>query len=89
MRLIICYLCAMKSEEIEKKKSSLSGFSKYSSIGFQMIATICVFGAIGWWLDQHFEVKGKLNTVFFMLFGVIGSITKFIIDVINEQKRGG
>ena len=84
----MCYLCYMKSEEIGKKKSSLNGFSKYSSIGFQMIVTICVFGAIGWWLDQYFEVKGKLNTVFFMLFGVIGSITKFIIDVINEQKRG-
>ena len=82
------YLCIMKSEQNKTKKSSLTGFSKYSAIGFQMIATICVFGAIGWWLDDHFEVKGKLNTVFFMLFGVIGSITKFIIDVINDQKRG-
>jgi hypothetical protein len=78
----------MKSEQDKPQKSSLTGFSKYSAIGFQMIATICVFGAIGWWLDDYFDVKGKLNTVFFMLFGVIGSITKFIIDVINEQKRG-
>lgn len=77
----------MNETERGHKKSSLTGFSKYSSIGFQMIATICAFGAIGWWLDQYFEVEGKLNTVFFMLFGVIGSITKFIIDVINEQKR--
>jgi len=82
------YLCVMKSEQDKPQKSSLTGFSKYSAIGFQMIATICVFGAIGWWLDDYFDVKGKLNTVFFMLFGVIGSITKFIIDVINEQKRG-
>ena len=89
MRSILYYLCYMNEGEDGKKKSSLSGFSKYSAIGFQMIATICVFGAIGWWLDQYFEVKGKLNTVFFMLFGVIGSITKFIIDVINEQKRNG
>ncbi|WP_299250733.1 AtpZ/AtpI family protein [uncultured Cytophaga sp.] len=78
----------MNTEERKVKKSSLTGFSKYSAIGFQMIATICVFGAIGWWLDRHFNVAGKLNTVFFMLFGVIGSITKFIMDVINEQKRG-
>ncbi|HSY61899.1 MAG TPA: AtpZ/AtpI family protein [Cytophaga sp.] len=78
----------MKSEQNKTKNSSLSGFSKYSAIGFQMIATIAVFGAIGWWLDKYFEVKGHWNTVFFMLFGVIGSITKFIIDVINDQRRG-
>jgi len=78
----------MNSEENKTNKPSSTGFSKYSAIGFQMIATICVFGAIGWWLDDYFEVKGRLNTVFFMLFGVIGSITKFIIDVINDQKRG-
>lgn len=77
----------MEREQNETKKSSLTGFSKYSAIGFQMIATICVFGFIGWWLDDHFEVKGRWNTVFFMLFGVIGSITKFIVDVINDQKR--
>jgi F0F1-type ATP synthase assembly protein I len=78
----------MKSEVNTTKKSSLTGFSKYSALGFQMVATICVFGAIGWWLDKYFEVKGRWNTVFFMLFGVIGSITKFIINVINDQKRG-
>jgi ATP synthase protein I len=77
----------MKSEETKTEKSSLTGFSKYSAMGFQMIATIAVFGVLGWWLDKHFEVKGRWNTVFFILFGVIGSITKFIIDVINDQKR--
>ncbi len=78
----------MENEIKGVKRASQNGFFKFSAIGFQMIATICVFGGIGWWLDSHFEVKGKYNTIFFMLFGVIGSITKFIIDVLNEQKRG-
>jgi F0F1-type ATP synthase assembly protein I len=77
----------MNKEELNSEKSSLSGFAKYSAIGFQMIATIGVFGAIGWWLDKYFNIQGKLCTVFFLLFGVIGSITKFIIDVINDQKN--
>lgn len=78
----------MNEDQPKAAKSSLTGFSKYSAIGFQMVATIGVFGALGWWLDDYFNVAGKWNTVFFMLFGVIGSITKFIIDVINDQKRG-
>jgi ATP synthase protein I len=82
-------LLKMNQEEKKYEKSPLSGFSKYSSIGFQMLATIIVFGGIGWWLDKHFQVQGKLNTIFFLLFGVIGSISKFIFDVINEQKRRG
>jgi F0F1-type ATP synthase assembly protein I len=77
----------MNEDQPKGTKSSLNGFSKYSAIGFQMVATICLFGALGWWLDSYFHVTGKWNTVFFMLLGVIGSITKFIIDVINEQKR--
>lgn len=77
----------MKSEISGGKKAAPNAFFKFSTIGFQMIATICVFGGIGWWLDTYFDVKGRYNTIFFMLFGVVGSITKFIIDVINEQKR--
>ena len=76
----------MDQEEKNSEKSSVVGFAKYSAIGFQMIATIGVFGAIGWWLDRHFEIQGKLCTIFFLLFGVIGSIAKFILDVINDQK---
>ncbi|MGN6646942.1 MAG: AtpZ/AtpI family protein [Cytophaga sp.] len=78
----------MGKENNGNGKASPGSFFKFSAIGFQMIATILVFGAIGWWLDRHFEVKGRYNTIFFMLFGVIGSITKFIIDILNEQKRG-
>jgi hypothetical protein len=77
----------MDEEGKNSEKKSVVGFSKYSAIGFQMIATIGVFGAIGWWLDKHFEIQGKLCTIFFLLFGVIGSIAKFILDVINDQKR--
>ena len=78
----------MEKENKGNGKASPNSFFKFSAIGFQMIATILLFGAIGWWLDRYFEVKGKYNTIFFMLFGVIGSITKFIIDILNEQKRG-
>lgn len=77
----------MKDAEQKTNKTSLIGFAKYSAYGFQMLATIGVFGAIGWWLDKHFEIQGKLCTIFFLLFGVIGSITKFIMDILNDQKR--
>ncbi len=78
----------MEKENKGNGKASPSSFFKFSAIGFQMIATILVFAAIGIWLDKHFEVKGRYNTIFFMLFGVVGSITKFIINILNEQKRG-
>ncbi|MBC7449939.1 MAG: AtpZ/AtpI family protein [Cytophagales bacterium] len=77
----------MKDAKQEVEKNTIAGFAKYSSYGFQMLGTIGVFGAIGWWLDKHFEVQGKLCTIFFLLFGVIGSIVKFIFDIINDQKR--
>jgi len=47
---------------------------KYSSIVFQMIATICLGTWAGIKLDEHFQVENQLFTIFLTLFSVIAAM---------------
>ena len=61
----------------EKKKKELTDqgrdWVKYSGLGFQMIATICVFTFLGIYLDGYFETDPIL-TVVLSLVGVAAGL---------------
>jgi len=56
-----------KDENSEKKVNSAV---KYSTIGFQMIATIGLLTFIGYKIDEHRQSKTNLITAAFALAGV-------------------
>jgi F0F1-type ATP synthase assembly protein I len=60
---------------------------KYTSMGFQMIGTILVFGSIGWWIDKKWFPDHHFGLAIGLVFGVIGSIVKLIADALRDQKR--
>ncbi len=59
----------------------MNPYFKYSSLAFQMLLTIMVFGALGWALDKYTESKIPVFTAIFMLLGVIGSLYKIIREL--------
>jgi ATP synthase protein I len=58
----------------QQKKKQLNSYVKYSSLGLQMIISLCLAAWGGLKLDAYFNVKSHLITVFLMLFAVIGSL---------------
>lgn len=78
----------MKEEDKDpKKKSSLTSYSKYSAMGFQMAAII----ALGVWggrsLDGYFQTKFPGFTLALSLLSVIGGIYWAVKDIINKKKE--
>ena len=43
-------------------------------MGFQMVGSMMLAAWAGIKLDEHFQVKAHLFTIFLMLFAVIGSL---------------
>ena len=60
----------MENPKDENKGKKLSGAAKYTTIGFQMIATIGLFTFIGYKIDEHRMSKTNLITAAFALVGV-------------------
>ena len=59
-----------KSKSNEEDQKPLKQYLKYSTIGFQMIATILVGVFIGDWLDQKFNNTNKLYTIICSLLAI-------------------
>ena len=55
---------------------------KYSNLGFQIIATLCVFGGVGYYIDSIYNYEsvfliiGLLLGCFIAMYGLWGSIFK-------------
>lgn len=56
----------------------LRAVAKYSSIAFQMLATIGLSAWAGIWLDRHFQTKTPWWTIGLMLFGVLVALWQVI-----------
>lgn len=74
----------MKELKEDKKERSASSFVKYSSIGFQMLATIGLFTFIGHKLDKHQQNNKPILTAIFSLLGVVISLYQ-VIKQLNKK----
>lgn len=68
----------MKQQKNSKEEGSASSFVKYSSIGFQMLATIGVFAFIGYKIDEHQQNDKPLITAILSLIGVVVSLYQVV-----------
>ena len=60
------------------KKSPLRSYAEYSALGMEMVAVVllCVF--IGVKLDDWVPLRFPLFTLFFVVVGLVGSITLLV-----------
>lgn len=70
---------------MDDKKKDVNNFAKYSSISFQMLATIGVFAFIGYKLDQYKQTKAPIFTAVFSLIGVIISLYQ-VVKQLNKKE---
>jgi F0F1-type ATP synthase assembly protein I len=64
----------------------MNKYLKYSSMAFQMGATIGIFAFIGYKLDQHFQIRDSYCTIGLALLGVGISLFTVIRDFIKPEK---
>jgi hypothetical protein len=65
------------------KKKLLNEYIKYSGIAMQMVVTFCLATWGGLKLDEHFQVKSHIITIFLLLFAVVSSIY-FVIKSVTK-----
>ena len=63
-----------------------SAYIRFTTIAFQMIATIGILSFFGWWLDSKFPNDFSAYTVIFSLLGVFTAIYQVIKQVISMSK---
>ena len=67
------------------EKKPLNGFIRYSSIGFQMGATLVIMGFIGNYADTKLQTDKPYLTLIFLLLGTFSSIY-LLIKQLNQSK---
>jgi F0F1-type ATP synthase assembly protein I len=70
---------------MDDKKKDVNNFAKYSSISFQMLATIGLFAFIGYKLDEYQHTKAPIFTAIFSLIGVIISLYQ-VVKQLNKKE---
>ena len=69
-----------------RKPFSQTAYFKYSTMAFQMGATIGIFAFGGYKLDQHFKTKAPYWTIGLSLVGVAIALFSVIKDFIKPPK---
>ncbi len=71
----------------KKSKKPLNKYIRFTSIGFQLGATIYLAVYLGEKLDNHFLMEKKLFTLGFILIGLIASIWSIVkqLEKINNE----
>jgi F0F1-type ATP synthase assembly protein I len=77
-------IIGMKDPEDRKDENSAGNFVKYTSIGFQMLATIGLFAFIGHKLDEKQQNQKPILTAILSLLGVILSLYQ-VIKQLNKK----
>lgn len=68
-----------------KQKKPLNTFVKYSSVAFQMAATIILCLFLGKFLDRYFSNSKPILTAVLSTFGVVIAIINLIRSVIKNE----
>ena len=74
----------MENKTDEDRGKKMSNLAKFSSIGFQMFATIALFTFIGYKIDEHRNTKTPLITAGFALLGVSIALYQAIKQATKE-----
>ena len=71
----------------KKEKGQLNKYIRFTSIGFQLGATIYLAVYIGKKLDNHFLMEKKIFTLVFILISLIASIWSIVkqLEKINNK----
>lgn len=76
----------MRSLESPSKEDKIFGYGKYLNLGIQMVVTVLVLSAAGWWLDKQWET----SPIFLVLLSIVGvgvALFQFIRDVQQLTQR--
>ncbi|MFP5080596.1 AtpZ/AtpI family protein [Pedobacter sp. JCM 36344] len=71
---------------MDDNNKNVNNFARYSSIGFQMLATIGVFAFIGFKLDKYNQTKAPIFSAIFSLIGVIISLYQ-VVKQLNKKEN--
>lgn len=71
------------AEQHENKKNA-NNFARYSSISFQMLATIGVFAFIGYKVDEYRASDKPVFTALISLFGVVVALYQ-VVKQLNKK----
>ena len=74
----------MKELRKDKEESQATSFVKYSSIGFQMLATIGLFAFIGYKIDDYQQNDKPIVTAILSLIGVLISLYQ-VVKQLNKK----
>ena len=69
-----------------EEKKSINNFAKYTTISFQMLATIGLFAFIGYKIDGYKQSKTPIFTAVFSLAGVVISLYQVVKQLNKNQK---
>ncbi len=74
----------MKLPPDPEPENEASSFVKYSSIGFQMLATIGLFAFVGYKIDEHQNNSKPIITAILSLIGVVISLYQ-VVKQLNKK----
>jgi len=58
----------------QKEQKSYNSFLKYSGLGLQMVITLGLAGAFGYWIDQSLGLQFPAFLLTFLIFALIGTL---------------
>jgi F0F1-type ATP synthase assembly protein I len=70
--------------EPNEKKKNINNFARYSSVSFQMLATIGLFAFAGYKIDEYRHSKTPIFTAILSLIGVIISLYQ-VVKQLNKN----
>lgn len=70
--------------ETEEKRKNANNFARYSSISFQMLATIGVFAFAGYKIDEYRGSRTPIFTALLSLLGVVISLYQ-VVKQLNKN----
>ncbi|WP_316746368.1 AtpZ/AtpI family protein [Pedobacter gandavensis] len=69
-----------------EEKKNVNNFAKYSSISFQMLATIGLFAFAGYKIDEYQQSKQPIYTAILGLLGVVVSLYQ-VVKQLNKNSN--
>lgn len=57
-----------ESPDGDRGRETVADLARYTGLGFQLAASVALFGALGWWIDRHLST-GPWLLILGMLVG--------------------